>query len=152
MAQVPTDNPEDFPPPKPLVISSISVVPLHRQESFLRQKYESEGLSTRQIAAQTFSARSIVSKYLKQHGVAVKLANPSRKGQIAFGEKVVQGKLRKQMTEAEAVEAMSRLRNQGYSYRQIAAWLDAKGVKTKNRRGRWQAATVMKILKRAIAR
>lgn len=148
MAQVSADNPEDFPPPKPLVISSISVVPIHRQESFLRQKYEAEGLSTRQIAAQTFSARSTVSKYLKKHGVAVKPANPSRKGQIAFGEKVEGGTLRKKMTETEAITAMVRLRNEGYSFRQIAAWLDAKGVKTKNRRNRWQAATVMKILKR----
>lgn len=152
VAQAPTDNPEDFPPPKPRVISSISVIPLHRQESFLRQKYEAEGLSTGQIAAQIFSAKSTISKYLKEFGVAKKPANPSRKGQLAFGKKVAAGELREKMTEAEVIKAMMRLRAEGYSLRQIAAWLDAKGIKTKNQKGRWQATTIMKILKRMSGR
>lgn len=148
MAQVPTDNPEDFPPPKPLVISSINVIPLHMQESFLRQKYEAEGLSTGQIAAQISSARSTVSKYLKEFGVAKKPVNQSRKGQLAFGEKVVRGDLQSKNSEIEAIQIMLNLHREGYSLRQIAAWLDAKGIKTKNRKSRWKAATVMKIIRK----
>jgi len=37
---------------------------------------------------------------------------------------------------------------QGLRYRQVAAWLDGNGIKTKNERGTWKATTVMKIFKR----
>lgn len=149
MAREYQHNPEDFPLPKPIVKSSISVVPRFRQESFLRQKYEAEGLSTGQIADQIFSAKSTVSKYLKAFDIATTPTNPSRKGQLAFGEKVSKGELRKKMTEVDVIKAIMRLHSEGYSLRQIAAWLDARKIKTKNRKGRWQATTVMKILKRA---
>ena len=64
------------------------------------------------------------------------------------GEKVAGGELRKKMAESEIIKAIVRLRSEGYSLRQIAAWLDAKAIKTKNGKGRWQAATVLKILRR----
>ena len=51
-------------------------------------------------------------------------------------------------TELKIVGQILDLRGQGYSYRQVAAWLDAKAIKTKNERGSWQATTIMKIAKR----
>jgi hypothetical protein len=148
MARESSAKSEDFPPPKPAVKSSISVVPLFRQESFLRQKYEVEGLSIGQIADQIFSAKSTVAKYLEAFEIAKRSSPPARKGQLGFGEKVSKGRLMRQMAEADAVAAMIRLRSEGYSLREIGAWLDAKGVKTKNQCGRWQAATILKILNR----
>ncbi|HRK08751.1 MAG TPA: hypothetical protein PLZ57_13350 [Pseudobdellovibrionaceae bacterium] len=55
------------------------------------------------------------------------------KRQMALGEKVAGGILQMKMTEADAIEIMIRLRTDGYTYQQIASWLDAKGIKTKNR-------------------
>ncbi len=52
---------------------------------------------------------------------------------MALGEKVAGGILQMKMTEADAIEIMIRLRTDGYTYQQIASWLDAKGIKTKNR-------------------
>lgn len=74
--------------------------------------------------------------------------SPARKGQLAFGEKVAGRDISSKLGENAMIATMIKLRQEGYSLRQIAAWLDAKGVKTKNRRDRWQATTVMKILER----
>lgn len=38
-------------------------------ESFLKQKYVVEGLSSAEIAAQTFSSRTTVTRHLKQCGI-----------------------------------------------------------------------------------
>ncbi|CAN5950118.1 unnamed protein product [Sphagnum jensenii] len=118
------------------------------QEHFLRQKYEVERLSIGQIAALVFSARSTVSKGLKGFGIPIRSRHPARKGQHAYGEKAVGPRLTAKMSEMDVIASIKRLHGDGYSLRQIAAWLDAKGIKTKNRRARWQAATVMKILRR----
>lgn len=148
LAQVVIVNPENFPPPKPVVKSSISVVPLFKQESFLRQKYEVERLSTSQIADQIFSARSTVAKHIKEFGIAEELTRSPSAGQVAFGKRKKGQQLIANASEEEIIQSIARLRSEGYSFRQIAAWLDAKGIKTKNRKGRWQAATVLKILRR----
>ena len=49
--------------------------------------------------------------------------------------------------EAEVIEKMKTLRDQGHSYWKIAEILDAMKIPTKTRRAGWKAATVMKILK-----
>jgi hypothetical protein len=71
------------------------------------------------------------------------------KGQLAWGERRWKGAIQKNQMENKVVELIIKLRGRGYSYRQIAAWLDSKGIQTKNSRDRWKAATVMKIFKRA---
>lgn len=72
------------------------------------------------------------------------------KGQLALGERRRNGQIQTNKSECEIIKTILSLRRQGYSYRQMAAWLDAKGVKTKNERGPWKATTVMKIYKRMI--
>jgi hypothetical protein len=47
MARVVIANPENFPTPKVIVKSSISVIPLSKQETFLRQKYEVDALTAK---------------------------------------------------------------------------------------------------------
>jgi hypothetical protein len=42
---------------------------------------------------------------------------------------------------------MLELRKHGYSYHKIAEILTTMGIPTKNRRPKWRATTVMKILK-----
>ena len=70
-----------------------------------------------------------------------------RRGQVGYGKRVVNGRVVVNQREIEAVERMVALRDLGYSYWKIAEILNSMGVPTKSRRAKWQAATVMKILK-----
>lgn len=152
MARVHNTNPENFPPPKFIINSAICVTPLFRQEGFLRQKYEQERLSTRQIAAQSFSARSTVSKYLKLYGIAPEegLLVSRDKGQLAFGERHSKGELVSHQREQRVIQLMLKLRSTGLSYWKIADELTKKEIPTKNGNVVWKAASVMKICKRAL--
>jgi hypothetical protein len=125
---------------------------LFRNESFLRQKYLSEGLSTKQIAGLIFSARSTVVSALERYGIPLRDADQSpwyRRGQLGFGKRVVNGRVMVNQREVDTIEHMRDLHGKGFSYWKIAEILNAMGVPTKSRRAKWQAATVMKILKAA---
>jgi predicted transcriptional regulator len=126
--------------------------PPFKDKAFLHQKYVVEKLTSDEIAKLCFSSRPTISKYLKLHRITVRQAEERQalnKGQLALGEKRYKGSVQKNWAEIKIVEQILDLRSQGYSYRQVAAWLDAKGIKTKNERGSWQATTIMKIAKRA---
>jgi len=126
----------------------------YRDEAFLRQKYLVERLSTTQIADLIFSSRSTVSAALKRYRIPIRSeaeARVHRKGQLRYGEKCRQGKVESLKRELETVEKMKELRDQGYSYREIADILNTMKVPTKTRRAKWRATTIMKILKRGQA-
>ena len=99
------------------------VFPKYLDAAFLRQKYVDEGLSTAQIAALVFSARSTITKYLKRHGIPLRsedMAHALRKGQMAFGEHTRKGKVKAHQRELVAIEKMKSLRAKGYSYHRVA--------------------------------
>lgn len=151
MAQVDRVNPDDFPLPKPLMISSINVLPPYRQESFLGQKYEVEGLSIRQISGQFFSARDVIAKYMREFNIPLRSYDESlamNKGQIAYGERQAAEGIIDHKKQKEVIVLMQRLRAKNYSYWKIAKELTDRGIPTKNGNSHWKAATVMKIIKR----
>jgi len=118
-------------------------------EFFLREKYLTEMQSTRQIAAQIFSARSTVVRHLNAFNIPLRTedeAHALNKGQHAFGEKLVAGKVVPHKGELAVLRRMQILRDSGCSYRKIAAELNSSGVPTKNRKAKWQATTIMKML------
>ena len=126
-------------------------IPPYKNEFFLREKYLLEKLSTRQIAKQVFSARSTVVKHLKAYGIPMRTedeAHDLNNGQCAFGEKMLGGKVLPHKGELEVLRRMQSLRNSGHSYRKIAAQLNVSGIPTKNRKTKWHATTVMKMLKK----
>lgn len=148
------DYKQDFPPAQPIIITEFNVIPLFRNETFLRQKYVSEGLSTKQIAGLIFSARLTVTEALKRYGIPLRDADQTawyRRGQLGFGRRVVNGRVTVNQREIDTVEHMRDLHSKGFSYWKIAEILNTMGVPTKSRRAKWQAATVMKILKAAQA-
>jgi hypothetical protein len=126
--------------------------PRFKDKAFLQQKYLVEKLSMAQIAALCFSSRPTISRHLKRYGISVRKGDQRlllNKGQLALGEKRWKGAIHANQEELKVVRKIMQLREQGYSYRQIAAWLDGRGIRTKNRRSQWKAATVMKICRRA---
>ena len=109
-----------------------------------------EKLSTRQIAEQIFSARSTVVTHLRAFGIPMRSedeAHDLNNGQCSFGEKIVAGKVSPHKGELAVLRRMQVLRIRGLSYWKIAAQLNSSGVPTKNRKAKWHATTVMKMLK-----
>jgi len=129
--------------------------PRFKDKAFLHQKYVVEKLSSQQIADLCFSSRPTISKYLRLHKIPLRDSNDRlaiNKGQLAFGERSSNGAICQNQSELRVVKLICDLRKKGYSLRQIAAWLDARGIKTKNRSGPWTAASILKIHRRALGR
>ena len=151
MAQLSFIDTVEFPPPNIPIISNIQHLPLFKSECFLRQKYLEEKLSARQIAALTISARSTVLKYLKEYHISLRSEDGAlllhRKGQLGYGERLMNRRIIVHKGELETVEKLTALRKQGFSYWKIADILNSMNVPTKNRGSRWHPTTVMKILK-----
>lgn len=136
---------------KTSIISAVQHIPPYKNEFFLREKYLVEMLSTRQIAALVFSARSTVVRHLRAYGIPMRRedeAHDLNNGQCSFGEKMVAGKAAPHKGELVVLRRMQTLRNNGLSYWKIAAQLNSSGVPTKNRKTKWHATTVMKMLKK----
>ena len=141
-------NATSFSSTKIQMISSIQYLPLVKQESFLRAKYEVEGLSVNQIAALTFSSRSTIVKYLERFSIPFR-SEDRQAGVLPFGKKWRQRRIVLNAQEQVAIEKAKRLRDQGLSYEKIAAVMNAVGIKTRSSGSKWYAKTVRDIILRA---
>lgn len=126
------------------------VIPWYEDRRFLHQKYVVEGLSARQIANLIFSSRSTVVNHLKQFKIPLRTQEQNHQnnpGQVAFGQRLVNGRAVPNKVELAIIKKMIELRSQGLSYWKIAEMLNLWGVPTKNRSSNWHPTTVMKIVK-----
>ena len=133
------------------MISTYQSTPLYRNEEILRHLYLEKRLSTRQIAREICSARSTVKEALGRFGVPLRPndeAHRLNKGQLAFGERMINGKVVPHLTEQRVLEQIIKLRRSGKSYGAIVGWLNSQGLPSKNRAGAWDRPTIYKILKR----
>ncbi len=140
--------PNYFPPANILMISCLSEDPLYKNKFFLQQKYVEERLSCEEIAAQIFSARTTVLKYLKLHNMPIREvgSNTKRVRGLGYGKKIKARNVAEHQREVDAILKMKELRKKGYSYWKIADVLSTMKVPTKTRKGRWHARTVQAIL------
>jgi hypothetical protein len=140
--------PNYFPPANILMISCLSEDPLYKNKFFLQQKYVEERLSCEEIAAEIFSARTTVLKYLKIHNIPIREIgrNTRRARGLAFGQKIKERSLAEHKREQEAILKMRKLRDQGFSFWKIAKVLNTMEMPTKTRKGRWHARTIQAIL------
>lgn len=129
------------------MISRVQYLPLVKQESFLRAKYEEEGLSVNQIAALTFSSRSTVVKYLSNHGIALRPVDRNG-GTLQFGKRRKGRLIVDQAREQAAIEKAKLLRDQGLSFDKIAQVMNAMSIKTRSGKSSWYAKTVRTIILR----
>ncbi len=151
MAQVFSDTTGKASVPKIRVNSAIQHVALFKNRDFLYEKYVEKGWSASQIADEIGSVHSTVVKHLKDLGIPLRehqLPLQRRPGHgLAYGKKVIERGEQVHQAEMVNIGKMINLRDQGFSYWKIADILNSMGVPTKTRRAKWQAATVMKILK-----
>jgi AICAR transformylase/IMP cyclohydrolase PurH len=131
------------------IVSSIQQIPLFRSESYLRQKYEVEKLSTKEIAAEIFSSRTAVSGWLKAYGIPIRTSYKTA-SHLRYGEALRRRKVVIHRREQQYIEKMNQLRAQGFSYWKIADVLNSMKIPTKTGRGCWHARSVQQILDAAL--
>lgn len=140
--------PSFFPPANILMISCLSEDPPYKNKFFLQQKYVEERLSCEEIAAQIFSARTTVLKYLKLHNIPIREvgSNTKRVRGLGYGKKIKSRNIAEHQRELDAISKMKELREKGFSFWKIADVLNTMKVPTKTRKGKWHARTVQAIL------
>ena len=124
------------------------VAPYYLDPNFLHQKYMVERLSTTEIAAQIFSSRSTVTKYLRFHGIPIRETgvNIIRRRGLGYGSKVRCRLQEPHQIEQATIEKMRGLRGSGHSYWKIADILNTMKVPTKTKDTKWHARTVHRII------
>lgn len=140
-----TANTISFSSTKIQMISRVQYLPLVKQESFLRAKYETEGLSPKEIADLTFSSRSTIVKYLETHGIALR-AEDRFCGTLPYGKRWKQRQIVINTREHDAICKAKDLRSHGLSFDKIASVMNTMGLKTKTGRAKWYAKTIRDIL------
>jgi DNA invertase Pin-like site-specific DNA recombinase len=73
-------------------------------------------------------------------------------GAPSYGWAAVRGELVKVPGEQSAIRGMARMRDRGASYREIVAWLEGQGIRSRASHGKWRPDTVRGILLREKAR
>ena len=110
--------------------------------------YLSERLSTNEIAKELGFARSAVLKYLKVHGIPVRIS-PVRwaagRG-LPYGKRILNRQEATHKCEVVNILKMKELREKGFSYWRIADAFKTLEVPTKTGKGRWHARSIQQIL------
>lgn len=118
-------------------------------ESFLNEKYVTEGLSSSEIARMTFSSRATVTSRLKLYGIPLKSSTRKTTGKMVFGYRQYDGRAIEAKKELEAIELIKFHRANGKSYARIADILKKGNVHTKKRTGIWHPKVVRQIYLRS---
>ncbi len=129
--------------PKPTIVSSLCTTPPFRSEAFLRQKYEVEGLSARQIALLIGCAHSVINRALITYGIR---KTKQQGGWIEYGWKLKLGKRVRRVRQRTIIQQMQRWKIRGWSHQRIAQRLNDRKIPAPAG-GTWYGSTVGKILK-----
>lgn len=117
-------------------------------ESFLKEKYLKEGLSSKEIAKLAFSSRATVTNYLNKYGIPLKKVTRRTNGGHRFGFRRYGGRSILMKKEQEVMEMIKLYRFQGYSYQKIADILNNQKIQTKTKNGFWYSKVVRQIFLR----
>jgi hypothetical protein len=129
-----------------LVSIPLCSTPKFKDTDFLRQKYIEEGLFANEIAKEISSSRSTVLKYLRHFGIPLRPRDEKNKSRAGFGEAWRKHQLLLHRREQGIIEKMQSLCAEGLSYAKIADVLNAWGIPTKTRKGKWSGKQVHQIL------
>ncbi|MBN23114.1 MAG: hypothetical protein CL678_17650 [Bdellovibrionaceae bacterium] len=122
----------------------------YKNKNLLEKMYLEYRLSAAEIALELSCAKSTIINYLKKFEIPTREPSKpvSKSRGSRYGEKIRGRKYIAHKREQEVIQKMLKLREQGFSYRQIAEILNTMNVPTKRRRGKWQGRVVCEILKR----
>ena len=126
-------------------------LPLHRDSSFLHEKYIKEGLSPEQIAARFFSptlTRKTIIRHLKAAGIVLRKEDQRSTGPLPYGYRWSKLKAVQHKREQSAIYRIRKLREQGMSYQKVAEVLNTMEVPTRTGKGKWHGNQVFEICQR----
>ena len=145
-----------------LVLQETVLADLHRQGKQLRSCSPAEDGQllhdpddpTRKLTRQILGAvaayeRDVIRLRLRAGRVRKGLHGGYAGGAPPYGWAAVGGQLVKVPAEQTGIRLMTRLADDGVSYRQIAATLEAKGIRSRADHGRWRPMTILEIVRRA---
>lgn len=119
-------------------------------ESFLKEKYLKEGLSSKEIASLAFSSRATVTNYLNKYGIPLKKVTRRNNGGTVFGFRKYGGKSITLKKEQDIMELIKLYRSKGYSYQKVADLLNEQQIGTKTKKGFWYSKVVRQIYLRSV--
>lgn len=145
-----TDHPPRavFPPHHFTISLEFSITRSFREPIFLHQKYVLEGLTPAQIAAQTFSSKKTVVKWLQGLSIPLKPEDIPATSQTPYGFKRVHGRLVSDAKEEQNVQRLLELKKKGLTYREIAETMNSLKIHPRKSGGKWHLKTIYKILSR----
>lgn len=129
------------------VIDTIQLSPFKPtlSESFLKEKYVKEGLSSKEIAQLAFSSRATVTNYLNKYGIPLKKVTRRSNGGHRYGFRKYGGRSIVLKKEQEVITLIKEYRENGYSYQKIATLLNDKQIETKMKKGFWYSKVIRQI-------
>jgi hypothetical protein len=107
-----------------------------------------EGLSSKEIAALTFSSRGAVTRWLNKYGIPLKTVTRRETGSQVYGYRKYLGICIPVKKEQKVIELIKRSSARGESYQKIADMLNKKKIKTKYGEGNWYSKVVRQIFRR----
>jgi hypothetical protein len=107
-----------------------------------------EVLSSKEIAALTFSSKAAVTRWLNKYGIPPKTVTRRETGGQVYGYRKYLGMCIPVKKEQKVIELIKNCRRKKMSYNKIAELLNQKGIKTKLRQGQWYAKVVSQIFQR----
>lgn len=124
-------------------------IPISQVSSeLLRNYYEVQKMSTKEMAKRLETSSSVIQKYLEEYGIKPRPvgSNVKRKRGVAYGQKIIRGQAQVLLKERENIEKMQELRANGFSYWKIAEIFNSMKIPTKTKKGKWHAKTICSIL------
>ncbi|MEK6706621.1 MAG: recombinase family protein [Bdellovibrionota bacterium] len=124
--------------------SAICTTPLYSNSEFLKQKYEAEKLSARQIAILIGSSHSTINDALIRFGI---MKSMRVSGHVPYGFKLVNGQRVRHVREQKTIQRIVGKKRRGWSNARIAEWLNKRKIPTPQGARQWYPATVGRIAK-----
>ena len=127
--------------------STLSTTPLYKNKAFLKQKYEVEKLSARQIAVLIGCSHAAVNRAIKHFNF---VTQAHQGGWAGYGFKLHHGVLVPHVREQIIIRRILRWREAKWSFTRIAKALNRSGISTPSKKGKWHASNIKRIWLRHI--
>ena len=124
--------------------SSICTTSLFKNPVFLRQKYEAEGLSARQIAFLIGCAHSVINRALDKYKIKKSMRRP---GYAEYGWAIRFGRKVRHVRHQKIIQQMIRKKHKGWSDSRAAEWLNHREIPSPSGKAKWYGSTVARVIK-----
>jgi proline dehydrogenase len=136
--------------PKIDIITTTYITSSPINENVLKQKYEVERLSMREVATQLASSKTTIRKYLLKYNIPIReTGKASNLDSRVYGQKKISNKKMDHKREQRVIDSIIKMHKEGLSCRATSRVLNEMKTPTKKQGKKWHHDTVSKIIQRA---